>query len=64
MNLDVGTEIQESNGQLSASIEAFSADALAGGCDKSLVCEWQANAALQTHTHPFDGEVIVVQGKI
>ena len=64
MNRYVGPGIQESGVERPASFEAFQSEALAAGCDEALVREWQPNTVLETHTHPFDAEAIVVQGEM
>ena len=62
MNRFVGAGNRDSGADLPASFEAFRAEALAGGCDEALVREWRPDTVLDTHTHPFDAEAIVVQG--
>ena len=64
MNRYVGVGIQEQGVQIPVTFEAFKAEALAAGCDEALVRQWQPNAVLETHTHPFDAEAIVVQGEM
>lgn len=64
MNRYVAAGIQEVAAQLPPSFEAFQAEARAAGCDEALVREWQPNAVLNAHTHPFDAEAIVVRGEL
>ena len=64
MNRYVGCNIQEECIQLPATFELFETEAIAAGCGEALVREWQPNAVLATHTHPFDAEAIVVRGEM
>ena len=64
MNRYVAAGFQEVAAQLPPSFEAFQSEALAAGCDEALVREWQPNAVLNAHTHPFDVEAIVVRGEM
>ena len=64
MNRYVGAGIQDSGTQLPPSFEAFRGEALASGCDEALVREWRPDTVVETHTHPFDAEAIVVQGEM
>lgn len=40
----------------------FEATQHARGCDEVIVREWQADAVVPEHTHPFDANAIVVAG--
>jgi len=64
MNRYVGPETRESGAELPSSFEAFRAEALKAGCDEALVREWKPNTVVETHTHDFDAEVVVVQGEM
>jgi hypothetical protein len=64
MNRYIGPGIRDTAADLPESFEAFQAEALAGGCDEALVREWRADTVVETHTHPFDAEAIVVQGEM
>jgi hypothetical protein len=64
MNRYVGAGIRDSGTELPPDFEAFRAEALACGCDEALVRVWQPDTVLETHTHPFDAEAIVVQGEM
>ena len=64
MNRFVGPGIREEGAQLPASFDVFKSEAIAAGCDEALVREWQPNAVIETHTHPFDAEAVVVQGEM
>ncbi len=44
--------------------EAFQREALARGCDEVLVRPWAPLTLLDTHTHPFAAEAVVVQGEM
>lgn len=48
----------------SSSLEAFRADALAAGFDEALEREWAPNTVLDTHTHPFAADAVVVRGEM
>lgn len=43
--------------------EAFSAEHRAAGCDEVLERRWQPNMVIETHTHPFAVQALVVQGE-
>ena len=43
--------------------EAFSAEHRAAGCDEVLERRWQPNIVIDTHTHPFAVQALVVQGE-
>ena len=64
MNRFVGPGIREQGAQLPASFDVFKSEAIAAGCDEALVREWQPNAVIETHTHPFDAEAVVVRGEM
>ena len=42
----------------------FRADALAAGFDEVLEREWPPHKVLDTHTHDFDAEAVVVRGEM
>jgi hypothetical protein len=44
--------------------KAFERDALASGYDEALERRWEPNTQLDTHSHPFDAEAVVVQGEM
>jgi quercetin dioxygenase-like cupin family protein len=44
--------------------ESFSAEHRAAGCDEVLERRWQPNLVMDTHTHPFSVQVLVVQGEL
>ena len=64
MNRYIGADLRDSGAALPPSFEAFRAEALASGCDEAMVREWQPDTVIDTHTHPFDAEAIVVQGEM
>jgi uncharacterized RmlC-like cupin family protein len=47
-----------------SSFEAFKTSAAAAGFDQTLLREWRANAAVDTHTHDFGVEAVVVRGEM
>jgi mannose-6-phosphate isomerase-like protein (cupin superfamily) len=47
-----------------SSLPAFRADALAAGFDEVLEREWAPGTVLDTHTHSFDVEAVVVRGEM
>lgn len=47
-----------------ALLAAFDADARARGFDEVLERRWPADAVLETHTHPFAVEALVVDGEM
>lgn len=47
-----------------ATLEEFRAGALAAGFDEALARDWRPNTVLETHTHPFAVEAVVVQGEM
>jgi quercetin dioxygenase-like cupin family protein len=44
--------------------ESFSAEHRAAGCDEVLERRWQPNQLMDTHTHSFSVQVLVVQGEL
>jgi len=48
----------------STSLSGFTAHALAEGFDEVLERKWAALTVLETHTHPFAVNVLVVQGEM
>lgn len=64
MNRYIGADLRDSGAELPSSFEAFRAEALACGCDEATVRVWQPDTVIETHTHPFDAEAIVVQGEM
>lgn len=44
--------------------EAFKAKHLAAGFDEVIERSWQPNTVLDTHTHPFAVDALVVQGEM
>lgn len=46
------------------SFEDFRRDALARGFDEVLERVWRPGTVLDTHTHPFDADAVVVQGEM
>lgn len=46
----------------SATFEEFKATQLAAGFDEVIERTWLPNTVLETHTHPFAVEAVVVQG--
>lgn len=47
-----------------ASFEEFRRDALARGFDEVLERRWAPDTVLESHTHPFGVEAVVVQGEM
>jgi mannose-6-phosphate isomerase-like protein (cupin superfamily) len=47
-----------------SSLAAFRADALAAGFDEVLEREWAPHTVLDTHTHSFEVEAVVVRGEM
>jgi quercetin dioxygenase-like cupin family protein len=43
---------------------SFSSEHRAAGCDEILERHWAPNAFIDTHTHPFSVQVLVVQGEL
>jgi hypothetical protein len=56
--------LRDGGGELPSSFEAFRREALAAGCDEALVREWRPGTVVETHSHPFDAEAIMVQGEM
>jgi quercetin dioxygenase-like cupin family protein len=48
----------------SATLDEFRAGALASGYDEAIERVWAPNTVLETHTHPFDVQAVVVQGEM
>lgn len=46
------------------SFDEFRRDALARGFDEVLERRWAAGTVLETHTHPFDADALVVEGRM
>lgn len=44
--------------------EAFRTAALARGFDEVLERRWEPGAVVDTHSHPFDADALVVQGEM
>jgi AraC-like ligand binding domain len=44
--------------------EAFSAEYRAAGFDEVLERQWQPNTVIDTHTHPFSVQALMVQGEM
>lgn len=51
-------------GPLPAGLEAFRAAALAAGFDEVLERQWAPDTVLDTHTHDFDVDAVVVRGEM
>jgi hypothetical protein len=49
---------------LPADFDAFRKASLAAGCDEALERTWAPHQVLDTHTHPFDAEAVVVRGEM
>lgn len=64
MNRYVGDGNRDGGAELPPSFEAFLVEALAGGCDEALVREWRPEVVVETHSHPFDSEAIVMRGEM
>ena len=64
MNRYVGKGDVDSGTEVPPNFDAFRDEALACGCDEALVREWGPDTLLETHTHAFDAEAIVVQGEL
>lgn len=47
-----------------ATFEAFQAGAIAAGFDQATLRAWAPDTVVETHTHPFDAEAVVVQGEM
>ena len=63
-NRYIGEGDVDSGPEAPPSFEAFRTEAIACGCDEALLREWRPDAVIETHTHPFDAEAIVVQGEM
>lgn len=46
------------------SFESFAAESRAAGFEEVLERKWPANKVLDTHTHPFSVQALVVQGEM
>ncbi|CAN5920616.1 hypothetical protein BH11PSE8_BH11PSE8_38540 [soil metagenome] len=46
------------------SFEAFENDARAAGFDEALVRQWAPDAVIDTHSHPFDADAVVMEGEM
>ena len=44
--------------------ESFSAEHRAAGFDDVLERQWKPNTVIETHTHPFSVQALVVQGEM
>ncbi len=44
--------------------EDFQAQALSLGFEEALVRRWPPEAVLETHTHPFDADAVVIEGEM
>lgn len=44
--------------------DQFRTQAFARGADEVLERKWDAGTVLDTHTHPFDADALVVQGEM
>ena len=47
-----------------ATFESFAAEHRAAGCDEVLERRWKPNQVVDTHTHPFSVQALVVQGEM
>lgn len=47
-----------------ATFEEFESTARAAGFDQALVRQWAPDTVLDTHTHPFDADALVVEGEM
>ena len=45
-------------------LEAFTAEQRALGCDQVLERKWNPGQVVETHTHPFAARALVVQGEM
>ena len=45
-------------------LEAFTAEQRALGCDEVLERKWNPGQVVETHTHPFAARALVVQGEM
>ena len=46
------------------SFEAFAAEHRAAGADEVLERRWKPNQVIDTHTHPFTANALIVQGEM
>ncbi len=44
--------------------EEFRAQALARGCDEAIERDWEPHTVLDTHSHPFTADALVVAGEM
>lgn len=51
-------------GPVPASLEGFRAKALAAGFDEVLERQWAPNTVVDTHTHDFDVDAVLVRGEM
>ncbi|HVP68419.1 MAG TPA: cupin domain-containing protein [Anaeromyxobacteraceae bacterium] len=49
---------------LTESFESFQKRALAAGADEVVKRRWEPNQVAETHTHPFEAEVLVIEGEM
>ena len=61
MNRYIGETTRDNSSELPESFEAWQAEALAQDCSEALVREWSADIVVQTHSHHFDAEAVVVR---
>ena len=47
-----------------SSFAEFESSARAAGFDKALVRQWAPDIVLDTHTHPFDADAVVIEGEM
>ena len=64
MNRYVGEGDVDKGTEALPSFEAFRTEAIACGCDEALLREWRRDTVIETHTHPFDAEAIIVRGEM
>ena len=48
----------------STNFSAFEKEARAAGYDEALERRWEPNTRLDTHSHSFDAEAVIVQGEM
>lgn len=51
-------------GPVPQGLEAFRAAALAAGFDEALERQWAPNTVVDTHTHDFDVDAVLVRGEM
>lgn len=56
--------LRDGGGDVPSSFDEFRTLALAAGCDEAIERQWPPGALVDTHTHPFGAEAIVVQGEM